>query len=1030
MKNSILLIIFLLNLSNLWGQTREVDPAFPLADEELTLTVDVTGTSLEGYDGDVWIWAWLPDLDPVFDAPTNVNPATTAQDDAKVTRSGSNPNIYTFTFTPTVFFGKEAAEITRIGFKLKSVDWNDGIQSDNDLFIDISEGELEVVFTSPSTNFIFVNESEVVTLEGSSSQQADLSLFINDALVTSINGTSLSFEYTVATTGTISARLEGSSGGTVVMDEIQLIVRQSKLDLRPSGIIQGINYSDLDNTQATFCLYAPLKTSVYLVGDFNQWQVSNEYQLAEDEDFFWITVDNLTAGQEYAFQYLIDEEILVGDPYADKILDPNNDSFIPDTTYPNLLSYPQNEVSDGWVSVMQTNQIPYNWQSNNFSAPAKEDLVIYELLVRDFDDEQNYQAVVDRLDYLKELGINAIHLMPIMEFDGNNSWGYNPAYFFAVDKYYGTKNDLKNFIDICHENGIAVILDMVLNHTHERNPLAWMYWDHTNFRPSADNPWLNQEATHPFNVFFDFNHESTDTKNFVDTVNYYWLNEFRFDGFRFDLSKGFTQTFSGNNVGLWGQYDQSRVDLLTRMADNIWSHHPDAYVILEHLSDNSEEKVLADYGMMLWGNMNHNYNQNTMGYSSDSNLDWSYHGIRGWNEPNLISYMESHDEERLIYRNLEFGNSLGAYNTTNIDIALERVKAASAIYYSIPGPKMLWQFGELGYDKPINLCPDGSIQEGCRVDEKPIPWQDASNGLGYDQELNRKRLYDVTSELIQLKTSSSTFSSSEFRLDESSSLVKKIVLDANTSSPTNVDESSFVVVANFNLQNVNESVEFPYSGTWFRYFAAADPLEVSGTSIDLHLQAGEFRIYSNIALDVTAPELTNFVQPIAPTTLEVTEIDGEGLRISWIDNSAIEKNYKVLRDGEILDTLGQNSQTFLDTDVESFTSYTYQIEVSNENYSVRSEALEFTTSGIITGVQSTRNEIYVVPNPAKESLLLISNLQLINVEVIDLNGKVQVYQKEWGENREMNISALKPGLYIIKAISKNGDFISQRFIKE
>ncbi|MCG8388957.1 MAG: hypothetical protein MJA30_25615, partial [Cytophagales bacterium] len=112
------------------SQNATTDPAFPVANQPLTLTVNATGTSLENYTGDVWMWAWLPDLNPDFNAPTNVNPATSAQDAAKATRSGSDPNVYSITFTPTTFFNRSAEDITRIGFKLKSVDWSDGRQTD------------------------------------------------------------------------------------------------------------------------------------------------------------------------------------------------------------------------------------------------------------------------------------------------------------------------------------------------------------------------------------------------------------------------------------------------------------------------------------------------------------------------------------------------------------------------------------------------------------------------------------------------------------------------------------------------------------------------------------------------------------------------------------------------------------------------------------------------------------------------------------------------------------------------------------
>ena len=91
------------------------------------------------------------------------------------------------------------------------------------------------------------------------------------------------------------------------------------------------------------------------------------------------------------------------------------------------------------------------------------------------------------------------------------------------------------------------------------------------------------------------NHESLYTKRYVNTVNHYWLNEYRIDGLRFDLSKGFTQRNNPENVGAWSLYDASRIAILKRMADRIWEHTPDAYIILEHLSDNSEEKELAEY---------------------------------------------------------------------------------------------------------------------------------------------------------------------------------------------------------------------------------------------------------------------------------------------------------------------------------------------------------------------------------------------------------------------------------------------------
>ena len=109
-------------------------------------------------------------------------------------------------------------------------------------------------------------------------------------------------------------------------------------------------------------------------------------------------------------------------------------------------------------------------------------------------------------------------------------------------------------------------------------------------RPAADNPWFNQDATHPFNVGYDFNHESLQTQKFADRVLAYWLTEYRFDGYRMDLSKGFTQVNNPSNVGAWSAYDASRIALLKRMYDEMRTVDSSAYFILEHFADNTEGK--------------------------------------------------------------------------------------------------------------------------------------------------------------------------------------------------------------------------------------------------------------------------------------------------------------------------------------------------------------------------------------------------------------------------------------------------------
>ena len=279
----------------------------------------------------------------------------------------------------------------------------------------------------------------------------------------------------------------------------------------PAGIVDGINY--LSNTSVALSLFAPYKSFVYVVGDFNDWKVDTLYFMKRDEVNpdsvrYWLTIQGLTPGEEYAFQYLVDGEIRIADPYTDKILDPWNDQYIPANIYPNLKQYPDGKTKEP-VSVLQTDQIPFTWvYSDTFQRPEKKDLVIYELLVRDFLDKHDFATLIDTISYFKRLGINAIELMPVNEFEGNSSWGYNPSFYFAPDKYYGPKNNFKTFIDECHKNGISVIMDMVLNHSYGQSPLVRLYWDPQNNRPSAQNPWYNQVSPNPvFAWGYDFNHQ-------------------------------------------------------------------------------------------------------------------------------------------------------------------------------------------------------------------------------------------------------------------------------------------------------------------------------------------------------------------------------------------------------------------------------------------------------------------------------------------------------------------------------------------
>jgi 1,4-alpha-glucan branching enzyme len=816
------------------GQVITSTPILPTENDSIVIVFDATqasNSSLVGYTGDLYAHTGVyTNLNPNQWQHVIGNWGNNAVQ-PQLTRIGTD--LYELVIGyPRDFYSitNPSEHITQLNFVFRSA--NASLQTE-DLFLPISEEGLNVVILEPTIEYFvtWVNMGDPVTIKAASTLADTLSLFLNDSLLVQTTEDTISHVLVSSQpiSGYIIAKAVDSQQNVMEDSARYAVAPETQIAELPTGVAPGINYTS--GTTATLVLFAPLKDFVYLAGDFNNWDVDLSYYMKRtpNDSTYWLEISGLTSGEEYAFQYVVDGEIAIGDPYTKKILDPWNDQFISDQTYPNLKEYPHGKTI-GAVSILQTNQQPYIWQVTDFERPAKTDLVIYELLLRDFLAAHDYQTLIDTLDYLDNLGVNAIELMPVSEFEGNLSWGYNPSFHFALDKYYGTPEKFKEFIDECHSRGIAVIMDVVLNHAFSQSPFVGLYYDMANNRPSPENPWLNPVARHPFNVGFDFNHESPHTKYFVDRFNKFWMEEFNIDGFRYDLSKGFTQTNSGSNVGLWGQYDQSRVNILTHMANEIWSYDSTAYLILEHFADNSEEKVLADYGFMLWGNMNYNYNEATMGYvfGSNSDLTWGSYKARGWNDPHLVTYMESHDEERLMYKNITFGNSSGSYNTRDLSTGLNRMKLANAFFYTIPGPKMIWQFGELGYDFSINW-PSGTPDD--RLTPKPIRWD-------YFQDFDRNNLYKVNQELIKLKKNYDVFRTEDYSLDVTSR-VKRIILRD--------DSINVAIIGNFDVVQQSTNLIFPSSGTWYDFFLN-DSIVVTNPNVQFILEPGEFHLYSSIKL--------------------------------------------------------------------------------------------------------------------------------------------------------------------------------------
>ncbi len=838
MKKTLLFLAAVLGLAFAKAQVT-MSPATANQTDTVTLTFDATGTELENESGTLYAYTgvtvngqrWQNIIVPTFN-----------QNNGAPQWTNVGGNIYELDLNMSIedFYGVAPGDvISEICLVVRNSAAN--AQTRPDIFIPVFAPGLNVAITSPANGDIFA-VSDVVSINAESSVNSNLEILVNGTSVaTATSSSTINSVYTFPGTGNFTISATADDGNNTASDDISVFVPNATQNLpKPAGLKNGVN-ENADGS-VTFVLSAPLKSDVMLIGSFSNWELLSEYQMNKDGDDFWVTVPatEFTANTEFMYQYLVDFDILVADPYSELILDPGSDPFIKPGNFPNLPPYPADDTT-GDVTLYTYQKTPYNWTTNNFVRPDKENLVIYEILARDFSEEDSFQAIIDRIDYLDDLGINVLQFMPVNEFEGTDSWGYNPKFHGALDKAYGTPEKFKELVDLCHSRGIAVVIDVVYNHAFSQSPLCQMWWDEGNFRPASNNPYMNVTPTHDFNVGYDMNHESQLTRDYVKQTLDYFIEEYRVDGFRFDLSKGFTQNVTIGNIGAWNAYDQSRVDILNDYKNTIWNEHGnDIYMILEHLGGAGEETALANQGFMLWGKMTDQFNENSMGFSGSTDVFRSYFTSRNFQDQHLVAYAESHDEERLMRKNLDFGNTAnGSHNVRNLSVALDRQEAIAAILYAIPGPKMLWQFGETGYDISINASASNPSCTTCRTDRKPVP----SSIPGYENNPDRLRLYRVTANMIRLKTEfPETFNNTNNNLDVGG-LLKRI----NLFGP-NFDA---VVMANFEVFPRGINANFSRTGTWYDYTNNNATINVTGGNQNqsIALAPGEYRVFTSQPLN-------------------------------------------------------------------------------------------------------------------------------------------------------------------------------------
>lgn len=805
----------------------------------------------------------------------------------QMTNNGNG--TFSITLTPSTYFNLNAtqqANATKMGMVFRNANGSqtrkNPANSCGDFIFNV--GSFQATLNTPavnSTTIINAGGSINITASNTNGNASYVLKSNGNTIDTNPATASYAFNHTNITANQ-SYSLEVTQGASTIVKNFAVLVNPGTVtEQLPAGMEDGINYNTSDTSKATLVLSAPGKDFVYIAGDFNNWQPNTSYAMKKDPDFanngkFWLELNGLTPNVNYTYQYWVVDTtpftnspslVKTADPYSTLVVNPYDDPYIPTISYPNMPAYPAGQSRD--VTVLQTGQAPYNWQVTNFTKPKKEDLVVYEVLVRDFDANRNYQSLIDKIDYFKNLKINAIQLMPVMEFEGNESWGYNTSFHMALDKFYGSSTKFKELIDLCHQNGIAVILDVALNHAFGRNPMVRMWMKDADGDgwgdPSAENPYFNEFAKHSYSVGSDFNHSSSYTKTYVKRVIKQWIKEYKIDGFRWDLTKGFTQACSGGDDTCTNGYQADRVAVLKEYADYSWfgdnSATPGAwngdqshYVIFEHLGSDNEEQQWANYrlaetpskGIMMWGELTYPYTQLIEGYATGADISRMGHTAHGFTGKRVMGYPESHDKERLMYSAMKYGVSTGTSPVlNNLNNSLARMSSIAAISLLVPGPKMIWHFADLGYDDSIYTCDNGTVNTesdatagDCKLSTKPQE-QWTNNWLGVTE---RAQVYNNYARMISLKINEPVFEGSYAISPDSNNLKQRIYVFDNALPATSL--KNVVILTNFNSISQTVTANFPYTGTWYNLMDNSS-VNVTNTAVALTIPAGGFRIYGN-----------------------------------------------------------------------------------------------------------------------------------------------------------------------------------------
>jgi 1,4-alpha-glucan branching enzyme len=423
-----------------------------------------------------------------------------------------------------------------------------------------------------------------------------------------------------------------------------------------------------------------------------------------------------------------------------------------------------------------------------WTPPKPETWVIYELSIPDVAPPGSYAGLESKLEYIRDLGVNAIEPLPVTAFPGSESWGYNPAFHMAPEGAYGTPEELASLIRAARSLGIAYVKDIVLNHVDGSGPLHAMHG------PAEVNPYTM--VFNSFNWGFPkLDQESPAFKRYVKDTLTHWVTFWGVDGYRYDATQWIK----------WSGYNDWGASWMSYVVDQA---NPGVFQMAENLP--SEPAMVK--GTELDGEWDGHYRWRMRRVFSRGQieepekfreiLDPRSHAYQsGWQR---VPYIESHDEERFMRELLQAGYSG--------EDALRRHHAAAAVTLTVPGVPMLYAGQEWGEStkKVVGL--------------NPLQWEVA-------EQPARAELREAFRELIQLRTGHRALHHDKIEILE---------LDATTGTVVylrpGVPES--VLVA-FNVSAEPVELDLSDTGTLVRELHREKTADLT----NVHLRAGEARIF-------------------------------------------------------------------------------------------------------------------------------------------------------------------------------------------